>query len=110
MTSYLVGGAGVLLGVVVALWYMLKHRRLKGKYDILGKDYGILKKAHQKLTDDHENAVKRLENENQTLKDKNDEIRENVREIRASCNNPVELNNALNRMFPVSEEGGEGPG
>ena len=101
MTGYLVGGLGVLAGGIVALIYMLKHRSVKGKYDLLTKDYGILKKAHQKLTDDHENAVKRLENE---------KIRENVREIRASCNNPVELNNALNRMFPVSEEGGEGPG
>jgi predicted RNase H-like nuclease (RuvC/YqgF family) len=110
MTSYLVGGAGVLVGVVVALIYMLKYRSVKGKYDLLSKDDAILKKAYQKLIDDHENSVKRLENENQTLKDKNDEIRENIRTIQATCSNPVELNRAINRLFPMPKEGGEGPG
>ena len=110
MTSYLVGGCGVLIGAVAALVYMLRYKSVKGKYDAQVKDFSLLKRAHEKLTEDHDSAVKRLENENETLKDKNDEIRESVREIRATCSNAIELNSALNLLFPLPEEGGEGPG
>jgi hypothetical protein len=110
MTGYLVGGCGVLIGAVAALVYMLRYKSVKGKYDAQVKDFSLLKRAHEKLTADHDSAVKRLENENETLKGKNDEIRERVRVIRSTCSNPVDLNDALNRLFPVLKEGGEDPG
>lgn len=95
-----VGVIGLLAGLVYGLWY-------KNKYANKRREYESLKKEHQKLEDDydqlnetHNRVSNNYRAEIQSLRNREEERREEIRILMHTCDDPVVVNDTLNRLFP----------
>ena len=104
LVPYLIGGLGVAIGVIVALYYLNKYTKAKGQLDLLTSDHEALKENNTKLAADHTKQVAGMEAELAGLRAREAKTRDEVRELLVQCNDPVVLNDELNRLFPVPKE------